>query len=151
MLPVARCTFLMLLVTVSVPAQTPRQDVADQLKVVTDIKAEERFTPDQQALGRPTLFGVLEHDTVVHLEVTLDAAREYHIAARCDTGCADLDTRVLTPDFGPLAQDTAPDDVPHMDVRPEQSGPHLLAVRMASCKAQICYFGVVVLSRPVQR
>ena len=144
--------FLQAVVFSSSPAaQTPRQDVADQLKVVADAKAEDGFTPDPSPLGRPTLLGVLEHEATVHFEITLDAGREYHIAGRCDTGCSDLDTRLMATDFNPLAEDTRDDDQPRMEVRPLVSGTNLLAIHMASCKDRICYFGVVILSRPAGR
>ena len=132
-------------------AQTPRQDVVDQLKVIADAKAEDGFAPDSSPLGRPTLLGVLEHESTIHLEITLDAGREYHIAARCDSGCSDLDTRLLATDFDPLAEDTRDNDQPRMDIKPLVSGTHLLAINMASCKDGICYFGVVILSRPAGR
>lgn len=137
--------------TSSAAGQTPRQDVADQLKVIADAKANDGFTPDASVLGRPTLLGVLEHEATIHLEVILDAGREYHIAARCDTGCSDLDTRLLATDFNPMAEDTRDNDQPRMEVRPLVSGTHLLAIHMASCKERICYFGVVFLSRPTGR
>jgi len=129
-------------------AQTPRDDVAVQLKVVTDTKADDGFVPDQEAIGRSTILGVLEHESTVYLELTLDARRQYHIAARCDTGCSNIDTRVLGTDFDPVAEDVLDNDAPKMDLPRVESGRHLLAIRMANCAAGICYFGVVVLSRP---
>src|SRR5262245_26995659 len=63
-------------------AQTAREDVSAQLKVVTDTKADAGYLPDQQALGRSVLLGVLEHDSNVYLEAVLDAGRDYYIAAR---------------------------------------------------------------------
>jgi hypothetical protein len=134
--------------TTGLTAQTPRDDVAVQLKVVTEARAEDGFVPDQEAIGRSTILGVLEHEATVYLELTLDARRQYHIAARCDTGCSNIDTRVLGTDFGPVAEDTLDNDAPKMDLSRVESGRHLLAVRMANCAAGICYFGVVVLSRP---
>lgn len=131
-------------------AQSARDDVATQLKVVTDVKADNGFRPDEEAIGRSVLLGVLEHESNVYLEVTLDARRDYHIAARCDTGCANIDMRLLGPDFDPVAEDTLDNDAPKMDVTPARTGAHLLAVRMTSCAARICYFGIVILSRPAQ-
>lgn len=145
----ARVVGSLLLATTAAAAQTPRDDVAVQLKVVTDVKAESAFAPDADAIGRSTVFGVLEHDGTVYLELTLDARRQYHIAARCDTGCSNIDTRVLGTDFGPVAEDTLENDAPAMDLTRVESGRHLLAVRMTNCAAGICYFGVVILSRPV--
>lgn len=149
--------FLVLVTCVTAPAfaqekaqTSSRDDVSAQLKVVTDVKAADGFIPDTQALGRSTLLGVLEDGANVYLEVPLDAAREYHIEARCDTGCGNIDMRVLGPAFDPVAEDIADNDQPKMDVRPPSSGPHLLAVQMTSCVARICYFGVVVLSRPAR-
>lgn len=140
-----------LLGTLPVVAQTSRQNVSDQLKVVTDLKADDGFTPDTAALGRSTVLGVLEHESTVYLETTLDPGREYHIAGRCDTGCTNVDLRLLNPDFSPLTEDLQGDDQPRLDVRPTEAGAHLLAIRMTSCEAQICYFGVVIVSRPVRR
>ena len=57
-------------------AQSARADVAAQLKVVTDARAEAGFLPDTQALGRSSVLGVLEDGGSVYLEMTLDAARE---------------------------------------------------------------------------
>lgn len=130
-------------------AQTSREDVSAQLKVVTDTKADDGFRPDADALGRSVLMGVLEHEASVYLEVTLDARKEYHVSARCDTGCSNIDLRLLGPEFDPVAEDTLDNDAPKMDLKPSSSGPHLLAVKMTNCAAQICYFGVVILSRPV--
>ena len=126
-----------------------RDDVSAQLTVVTEVRAADGFRPDTQALGRSTLLGVLEDGSSVYLEVPLDAAREYHIEARCDSGCGNLDMRMLGPAFDPVAEDIADNDQPKMDVT-ASSGPHLLAVQMTSCAARICYFGIVVLSRPAR-
>jgi len=131
----------------SASAQTAREIVSDQLRVVIDTKADDGFTADAGALGRPTFRGVLENDTTVHLELTLEAGREYFIAARCDEGCVDLDTRILAPDFSSLADDTLDNDVPNIAVTAAETGPHLLAVRMVSCRTDICYFGVAIVSR----
>lgn len=131
-------------------AQDARENVVAQLKVVTDTKADDGFTSDDASLGRSVLLGVLEHESSVYLELTLDARRDYYIAARCDTGCSNLDTRVMMPDYSLLAEDALPNDQPKMDLRPQTTGPHLLAVRMVSCPSQVCYFGVVILSRPAR-
>jgi hypothetical protein len=138
------------LCAVGASAQTAREIVSAQLLVIIDTKAEDGFTADTGALGRPTLRGVLEHDTTVHFELTLEAGREYFIAARCDEGCVDLDARILAPDFSPLAGDTLDNDVPNIAVTAAETGPHLLAVRMVSCRTDICYFGVAVVSRPAR-
>jgi hypothetical protein len=132
-------------------AQTARSTVDDQLKVVIATKADEGFTADAAALGRPTLLGVLEHEATVYLELTLDAGREYWIAGRCDSGCQDLNTRLLAPDFSPVTEDISDTDVPNLSVTPAESGPHLLAVQMTSCKEGICYFGIAIVSRPARR
>jgi len=132
-------------------AQTPREDVAQQLKVLTDAKADDGFAPDVQAIGRSTVLGILEDDATVYLEVTLDKDREYYVAGRCDTGCADLDTSLLDPDYNLLVDDALDNDAPQMTAQPSASGPHLLGVRMTSCAARICYFGIVILSRPARR
>lgn len=128
-------------------AQSARADVAAQLKVVTDARAEAGFLPDTQALGRSSVLGVLEDGGSVYLEMTLDAAREYHIEARCDSGCSNIDARVLSPTFDAVSEDTLDDDAPKMTFTAPSSGPHLLGVQMTTCAARICYFGVVVLSR----
>lgn len=132
-------------------AQTARETVGAQLQVVLETKADEGFAPDTAALGRPTLLGVLEHDATVHVELMLEAGREYYIAGRCDTGCARLDTRVLSPEFDPLVEDNRGTDVPNMVLTATASGPHLLAVRMAECGEGICYFGIAVASRAATR
>ena len=136
--------------TVAAVAQTARETVSDQLRAVIDTRADDGFAADAGALGRPTLRGVLEHDTTVHLELSLEAGREYFIAARCDEGCTDLDLRVLAPDFSALAEDTLDNDAPNVTVPAAETGPYLLAVRMATCKTDICYFGVAVVSRPAR-
>ena len=131
-------------------AQDARADVAAQLKVVTDARAEAGFRPDTQALGRATVLGVLEDGGSVYLELTLDVGREYHIEARCDTGCSNIDGRVLSPTFDPVAEDTLDNDAPKMTFKAPSSGPHLLGLQMTTCAARICYFGVTILSRPVR-
>lgn len=144
------CAALLLAGAHPLPAQEARDTVAAQLRVVAEAKADDAFAPDPAPLGRPVLLGVLEHETSVYLEVTLEAGRDYFIAARCDTGCANLDTRLLAPDYSPVAEDTLDNDAPQMLVTVPAAGPHLLALQMASCTARICYFGVTILSRPAR-
>ena len=115
------CSVLALMAT-PVRAQDARADVAAQLKVVTDARAEAGFLPDTQAFGRATMLGVLEDGGSVYLELTLDAGREYHIEARCDTGCSNIDGRVLSPTFDPVAEDTLDNDAPKMTFKaPERA------------------------------
>jgi uncharacterized damage-inducible protein DinB len=136
--------------TTATTPEAVRAAVLDQIKVATATKGEEGFQPDADPIGRAILVGILENEGSVHLELTLDPSREYHIFGACDTDCTDLNTRVMTPAFDLLVEDVGPNDVPRLDARPAAAGPHLLAVSMASCKT-ICYFGVLVLSRPVRR
>ena len=130
---------------------TLRDTVSGQLDALTENRRAEGFTPDTGPVGRATMLGMLEDRTSILLELMLDAGREYVIGAGCDTDCDNLDTSVLTPrTFDVLVENVKPDDVPIIEVRPTQSGVHLLGVRMTSCRTPLCYFGVVVLSRPAK-
>jgi hypothetical protein len=129
-------------------AQTHRQTIVAQLDAVLNQKTGEGYVLDRRAVGGEAIIGLLPRQGSVLLEITLRAGVEYFIAAGCDTDCDDLDLRVLAPDMDTvLDEDVGGDDVPIVSFTARESGPHLLAVLMPSCKTDLCYFGFRVMSK----
>jgi hypothetical protein len=129
-------------------AQEPRARVLAQLDTAARAGAARGFTPDLRAIGRQTLLGELPRDGVVRLEVTLRAGRRYRVVAGCGSGCEDLDLRAFASDGETvLDEDVEADDRPVLSFVADATGPHLLSVTMAACRAEFCAFGLRVLSR----
>lgn len=129
-------------------AQTPRQAVLTELEAASAAPASAGYVPDARAAGRATLMGQLPRDGTVRLELTLRAGRRYRIVAACDPECDDLDLRALAADGeAVLDEDVEADARPLLSFVADATGPHLLSVTMAGCRAAFCAFGVRVLSR----
>lgn len=129
-------------------AQTHRTVITAQLDTLAATMARDGFAPDRAAVGRESMIGLLPNGGMVLLEVQLRAGHRYTIGAGCDTDCDDLDLRAFAPDGQTvLDEDVEGDDVPIVSFTARESGPHLLAVSMARCNEELCYFGFRVLAK----
>jgi hypothetical protein len=137
------------LVSAAAPAraQTHRNTILRQLDAVTAQQRARGFVPDARVLNGGTQIGLLPADGLVMLEVPLRAGARYFVIGGCDSDCDDLDLRAVGRDARTaLDEDVGDDDVPVLSFTARETGPHLLTVSMASCKTDLCYFGVRVFS-----
>lgn len=129
-------------------AQTHRNTILRQLDAVVAQQRARGFTVDARVLGGGTVVGLLPAQGLVMLELPLRAGAQYFIVGGCDADCDDLDLRAVGRDVRTvLDEDVGDDDVPVISFTARETGPHLLTVSMASCKTDLCYFGVRVFSR----
>lgn len=92
-------------------------------------------------------FDLLDNQASVEHVFELEFAREYFIAAACDSGCANLDLALRDENGYLVALDDAPDDAPVVKVLPRWSGSFKLTVTMAECSATPCHYGISVMAR----
>lgn len=142
------CAAALLSAAAPARAQTHRNTILRQLDAVVPQQRARGFAPDARVLGGGTVVGLLPADGYVLLEIPLRAGAQYFIIAGCDADCDDLDLRALgTNGRTVLDEDVGDDDVPVVSFTARETGPHLLTVSMASCRTELCYFGVRVFSR----
>ncbi|HWA01430.1 MAG TPA: hypothetical protein VG841_14055 [Caulobacterales bacterium] len=83
------------------------------------------------------------HREVMHLDV----GSSYIFQGACDQDCSDVDMEVLNPRGEKIADDTEPDDRPHVAVTPSRSGDYTVRIWLANCSAEPCYVGLRSFSR----
>ena len=79
-----------------------------------------------------------ETDTVT---VTLRAGEAYDFVAACDEDCDGLELRLRNATGNDMAVDRTGANLPHLRFTPSQSGRYLVAVTMAVCRTNPCWFG----------
>jgi len=71
----------------------------------------------------------------------------YRIVGVCDQDCGDLDLRLRDGANNTLAEDTATDNIPVLNVAPSTSGNYTLDVIMYSCSVEPCFYSVALFGR----
>jgi hypothetical protein len=79
--------------------------------------------------------------------VQLVAGRSYTLLGVCDGDCTDLDIALYDENNNLIDQDTLTDDRPLVRVTPRRSARFRMAVTMASCSDEPCYYAVAVYGR----
>lgn len=82
--------------------------------------------------------------TPMSLNVT--AGTTYTVRGACDSDCSDLDVTIEDAAGKTLVSDTADDDRPTATFKAPSTGQVRVTISMATCKATICYYGVVAVS-----
>lgn len=130
-----------LLVTGNAAAQDWRELVLQQLEKGGEMVRSAGQT-DANVLSRNQVIGMLGNGSSSYIEVTLQGGIEYLFAGACDQDCADLDLRLVrAADFQVVQTDVETDDVPIITFTPPATALYLVAVDMADCSEDICYFG----------
>ncbi len=104
------------------------------------------FAPDQTAVSREQVIGMLPGESSAMFEVVLAQGATYLITAACDQDCGDLDLGLYL-DGSLVAQDIEDDDVPVLEFTASQGGAYMLDVRMVTCETNQCFFGFRVLRK----
>lgn len=74
----------------------------------------------------------------------LASGTHYRILTACDKQCSDLDARLLDENGNEIDADFSADDLPTLTVTPKWTGQFNLQVKMHSCTASPCHYGIAV-------
>lgn len=114
-------------------------EVLAQLVIIESIALD-----NQLARSHEPVTGELDDWQNGLVSVTLQGATTYSISGVCDSDCDDLDLFLYGTGDKLLADDQEVDDTPLLEYRPRDTIQATLRVRMASCLAEPCRFGVAV-------
>lgn len=120
--------------------------VLAQLDGATRAVQQHGFAPDQTAVSREQVIGMLAGDSSAMFEVNLTEGANYLITGVCDEDCGDLDLGLYL-DGSLVVQDIEDDDVPVLEFTAARNGSYMLDVRMVECETNLCYFGFRVLRK----
>ncbi|HDN27604.1 MAG TPA: hypothetical protein ENG03_11015 [Thioploca sp.] len=84
----------------------------------------------------------LRDDRSNMLTMSLSRGRSYAIVAVCDQDCRDIDLLVYNENDQLVGKDIKADDKPMVGISPRWSGDFRVQVKMISCSASPCYYGV---------
>jgi hypothetical protein len=74
-------------------------------------------------------------------EATISIPGEYAVIGVCDNDCSNLDIRVLDGHGALIAEDTAPDDFPIVELVLSGTATVTVQVTMINCAQEPCFFG----------
>jgi hypothetical protein len=118
------------------------QQVRGQLTAASQLFANEGFASTHEVVT-----GGLAEGATEQVEMELDAGVEYVIVGVCDVDCSDVDLFLRDPSGRVVDSDIELDDVPIVTVTPERTGTYSLEVRMVTCSAAPCRYGVGTYGR----
>lgn len=88
------------------------------------------------------MIGALSQGATSMMELNLTAGAQYFIVGTCDDDCSDMDLRIYAPgNSRALKEDTSDDDAPMLAFTAPSTGRYMLAVDMAKCTGNVCYYG----------
>lgn len=123
---------------VSAPTQAQPGTVTMQFDTADARMSSAGYSPVDEIVR-----GTLAQGADEEFELDLDASSSYVVVAYCDGRCTDVDL-VLSDDEGEeVDSDLAADDYPVVAVQ-GRGGTFVLTVRMATCSADECHYGVRV-------
>lgn len=93
--------------------------------------------------------GELDDERNEEVSVRLRAGVRYAIVGVCDADCDDLDIVLYNASGREVAADTGDDDVPVVEIQPEQDGTFMARAVMASCNANPCHYGLGLFASSV--
>jgi hypothetical protein len=118
------------------------QQVRGQLTAASEMIESEGFASTHEVVT-----GGLAEGATEQVEIELEAGVEYVIVGVCDVDCSDLDLFLRDPSGRIVDSDIELDDVPIVTVTPERTGTYTLEVRMVTCSAAPCRYGVGTYGR----
>lgn len=80
------------------------------------------------------------------MTLAVTAGTTYTVRGACDSDCSDLDVSIEDNGGKTIVTDTAADDHPTVSFKASTTGQVRVTISMATCKAAICYYGVVAVS-----
>jgi hypothetical protein len=80
--------------------------------------------------------------------IYMEAGYDYVVLGACDNDCTDLDFTLYDPDGNKVAQDTAPNDTPVIQLVAPRTGLFTVRATIPSCKGLVgCYWAVQTLGK----
>lgn len=136
---------LLLLTFFAVPpvlsAQSHAELVWSQLNTMYGAAANEGYGSEFYIVGH------VDEGQDQYWSFWVDAGHTYRIRGACDADCHDLDLVLEDWEGYELVSDLAVDDVPSLTYTPKEDEEVALRVKMVTCSAQPCYYGIAVFSR----
>jgi hypothetical protein len=128
-------------------AASAQQDQWDQQvrRMLRD--AATRFEREGYRMSHEIYTGSLNDDSRELVTVQLDAGRQYYLMGACDTDCDDMDLLLFDPAGAQVSSDLLTDDFPIVNTAVERAGRYRVEVRMPSCSAQPCRYGLGVFAK----
>jgi hypothetical protein len=116
--------------------------IKTQLDSAAVLMGTNGFTLAQAPMG-----GGLAQGADETMELRLTGGTSYIIVGVCDKDCSDLDLVLVDAAGAEVDTDLEEDDVPMVMVEVPSNGTYRLSVRMATCSAAPCAYGVSVFGK----
>ena len=94
--------------------------------------------------SRNYIIGRMNDDASDSWTMSLPGGNTYKIIGACDSDCSDLDISIYEGEKM-IVQDVLVDDVPIVNFNVASTAQIKIKVTMASCSANPCFFGIIVL------
>ncbi|MEJ0060058.1 MAG: hypothetical protein WDM79_10975 [Terricaulis sp.] len=156
----AGCGLMLLAFTASASAQAPEATPAPAPTVAEIPRAEavqlgRLFMATERTYAQDGvtlqlaggIAGALVNAQSDAFEATISIPGEYTVIGVCDLDCSNLDIRVLDEHGGLIAEDTAPDDFPIVELMLSGEATVRVQVTMLACAQEPCYFGANLYRR----
>ena len=104
----------------------------------------ERTLATLQRSGSVLRVASLNSDETETVTVTLKAGEPYDFVGSCDEDCDSLHLRLRNATGSDMAVDRSGANLPHLRFTPSQSGRYQLAVTMAGCRMNPCWYGTAM-------
>ncbi|MGE0159345.1 MAG: hypothetical protein AB7T31_08010 [Gemmatimonadales bacterium] len=112
-------------------------------QVRTYLEAAAEIFEDRGYRSTHELFtGSLDDDASEPVRFDLKAGIEYYILGACDNDCSDLDLVLFDPSGTEVDSDLLEDDAPVVSVTPSSTAGYRVEVRMVTCSAEPCRYGI---------
>lgn len=118
------------------------QQVRAQLTAASEMFESEGFASTHEVVTGSLAAGATEQ-----VDMELEAGVEYVIVGVCDVDCSDVDLFLRDRSGRMVDSDIELDDVPIVTVTPARTGTYTLEVRMVTCSAAPCRYGVGTYGR----
>jgi hypothetical protein len=113
------------------------QQVRTYLEAAAEVFEERGYRPTHDIFT-----GSLDEGAEEPIRFDLKAGIEYYVMGACDNDCSDLDLILLDANGNEVDSDLLADDAPIVGVTPGGGATYSATVRMVTCSAEPCRYGV---------
>lgn len=113
------------------------QQVRTYLEAAAEVFEERGYRPTHEIFT-----GSLDEGAEEPIRFDLKAGIEYYVMGACDNDCSDLDLILLDSNGSEIDSDLLEDDAPIVGVTPTRAASYSATVRMVTCSAEPCRYGV---------
>jgi hypothetical protein len=113
------------------------QQVRTYLEAAAEVFEERGYRPTHDIFT-----GSLDEGAEEPIRFDLKSGIEYYVMGACDNDCTDLDLVLLDSNGSEIDSDLLEDDAPIVGVTPARAASYSATVRMVTCSAEPCRYGV---------